>query len=449
MYVSRYNVIVDVEGHKKKIVINPLSQSIDAVEGEEKDLLSLLKGEGSFENMEDSDLEYLLSRGYLFNSAAEEENRLHEVIKKDEHEDYPCDFLLYPTFHCNLRCTYCFQEKPPTRYSMISKPYLEKAFEAIEKIHRNLKAESTPFLYLFGGEPLLKGRKSKEIVYHTLSLAHKKEYKIAVVTNGSNLGSYSDMLKEYTPEFIHITLDGPKHIHDIRRVYANGKGTFDDIVRGIESIIDSEIKILVRVNLDSQNIDFLPEFADFVLDLGWDRDNITVFVGPYRDLSCRNYEYQMPEHVMLKKLFSFYEKNPCTRVITCAGWPGVDYIVHFLQTGDLPPPRVSFCIANYGRFGLDADGYVYACGNIAGRKEYAIGRYYPEVTFYEDEVSKWRRRTFMTMPHCKECSIALLCGGGCTHQSLLKYGGRKPFCPEIFENLQAAVTYYYDRIIGE
>lgn len=449
MYVSKYNLIFDVEGRKEKIVINPLSQSIDVVDGDETELLALLKGQGSLKKMANSDLKYLLDRGYIFNSSQDEENLLYETLKKDDEEEYPYDFLLYPTFYCNFRCTYCFQKENSRTLTMISKEYIDNAFEAMETINRELKGESRPLLYLFGGEPLLKGRRAKETLRYVLSLAHNKEYRTAIVTNGSNVSYYSNILKKYGVEFIQVTMDGPRHIHNARRMYANGKGTFDDIVEGIESIIESEIRILIRINLDSQNIDYLPEFADFVLDSGWDKENVVVFAGPYRDLLCRSYQYQLPEHVMLKRIFSFYKENPRTKIITLVGWPGVDYILQFLQTGELPPPRVSYCIANYGRFGFDAEGHVYACGNAAGKREYAIGAFYPEFTVYEDKIGMWRKRRFIAMSKCKECKVALLCGGGCTLQSFLKHKGKKPFCPEILENLKVALTYYFDKLLGE
>lgn len=448
MYVSKYNLIFDPEGRKEKIIINPLSQSIDVVEGDEEELLAFLKGEGSLKRMADSDLKYLLGRGYIFNSAQDEENLLYETLKKDDEEGYPYDFLLYPTLNCNFRCTYCFQKENPRTFTMISKEYIDKAFEAMETINRKLKGVSRPLLYLFGGEPLLKGKRAKETVRYALSMAHDKEYRTAIVTNGSNVSYYSDILKKYEVEFIQVTMDGPKRIHDTRRIYANGKGTFGDIVEGIGSIIESKIRILIRINLDSQNIDYLPEFADFILDSGWDKDNVVIFAGPYRDLLCRSYQYQLPEHVMLKKIFSFYEENPHTKIITLVGWPGVDYILQFLQRGELPPPRISYCIANYGRFGFDAEGHVYACGNAAGKRKYAIGTFYPELTVYEDRVGMWRKRRFIAKSKCQECKIALLCGGGCTLQSFLKHDGKKSFCPEILENLKMALTYYFDKLVG-
>lgn len=451
MHVSKYNLIFDIEGQKEKILLNPLTRSMDLINGEDTDLLELLKGDGVILSARTDELEYLLSRGYVFDSPEDEEGMLQELIERDDREQYPYDFLLYPTFHCNLRCTYCFQSEnsPPTTYSMIPKNYVDKAFEAIGIITQGRKIESRPLLYLFGGEPLLPGKEARDVIQYILSVAHHKDFRVGIITNGSNLGCYAEILRRYKVESVQVTMDGTKCIHDQRRRYASGRGTFDDIVNGIASIQDSDIKIFIRVNLDSQNIDSLPDFTKFAIKAGWGTDNVVVFAGPYRDLLCRSYQYQLPEHTMLERIFSFYRLEPQTKIIRLVGWPGVDYILHFLQTGRLPPPRVSYCISSYGRFGFDAKGYVYACGTAAGKDEYAIGRFYPKLRLNQNKVRIWRRKRFSDVPACFDCKAALLCGGGCTLQSLLKYQGKRSFCPEVLQNLKVTLDYYFHEVVRQ
>lgn len=449
MKVSKYNLIFDIEGQKEKILLNPLTRSMDLISGEDTDLLELLKGESVTPSERTAELEYLLSRGYVFNSPKDEERMLRELSERDDREQYPYDFLLYPTFHCNLRCTYCFQGEnpPPATHSIISTDYVDKIFEAIEIITQEKGAESRPLLYLFGGEPLLLGKQARGIIQYILSLAYYKNFRVGIITNGSTLGHYSEILKRYKVEFVQVTMDGTKCIHDQRRRYTNGRGTFDDIVNGITSIQDSDIKVLIRVNLDSQNIDSIPDFAKFALKARWDTANVVVFAGPYRDLLCRSYQHQLAEHVMLEKMFAFYQLEPQTQIIRLVGWPGADYILHFLQTGRLPPPRVSYCISSYGRFGFDVEGYVYACGTAAGKDEYSIGRFYPELRLDQNRVRIWRRRRFSDVFNCSDCKAALLCGGGCNLQSLLKYQGKKAFCPEVMQNLKVTLNYYFHEVV--
>lgn len=450
MYVSKYNLIFDIPGRKEKILLNPLSQSMDVCNGKDRIFLEYLQGKNSPFSGGVEDLDYLIARGYIFAYPQDEDKMINELIKRDDQEGYPCDFLLYPTFHCNLRCSYCFQrpKSVPDKYSMISKDYVDKVFEAIGVISQERKSESNrPLIYLFGGEPLLRGKLYSEIIQYILSQAHKKDFRTGIITNGSNLACYAATLKRFKVEFVQVTMDGPRQIHDRRRKYGNGRGTFDDILHGIESIQGSDIKIFIRVNLDYQNIDSLPEFAKSIIEAGWDKENIVVFVGPYRDLLCRPYKYQLPEDVLLRKVFSFYKREPQTKIIKLMGWPGVDYILHFLSTGKLPSPKVSYCISSYGRFGFDNEGYVYACGTAAGKSKYAIGAFYPKLKLDQEKVRIWRNCRFTDIPKCLHCKLAPICGGGCTLQSLLKYEGKNPYCPEVLENLKVTMGYYFDKII--
>lgn len=448
MHASKYNLVFDIEGRKEKLVLNPLSRAMDILDGEDTSLLGLLQGNGNSPSEDPDGVDYMLERGYLFHSPEEESRFLQELVEKDEREQFPGDLLLYPTMNCNLRCTYCFQKENDRRakFDLISEELVNRAIENLRLSAPEGERPSRPLLYLFGGEPLLPGKRNRTIVEHILSSADRKDFRVGIITNGSNLASYADILKRYRTEFVQVTLDGPKDLHDRRRVYAGGKGSFDDIQRGIASLLNSEVKIYIRVNLDSQNIDSLPELSEFAVQAGWNTDHVVLFAGPYRDLVCTSYEYQLPEHVMLKKMFSFYEEKPQTRIIKLLAWPGVDYVVSFLRTGRLPPPRLSYCISSYGRYGVDAQGNVYACGTAVGKPEYAIGTLHPKLEIDPEKARVWRRRRFTDIPRCRDCALAPLCGGGCTLQSLLKHEGKQPFCPEIRENLQVALNYYFDEI---
>ena len=54
------------------------------------------------------------------------------------------------------------------------------------------------------------------------------------ITNGYDFVHFVDMLKKVKVKEMQFTLDGTKAIHDARRGTANKKGTFDQVVAGIE-----------------------------------------------------------------------------------------------------------------------------------------------------------------------------------------------------------------------
>src|SRR6185369_11165105 len=61
-----------------------------------------------------------------------------------------------------------------------------------------------------------------------------------------------------------ITFDGPREWHDRKRVRANGGATFDRIWRNLLATRDraGEFEIVVRLHVDRENQDAIPEFID-------------------------------------------------------------------------------------------------------------------------------------------------------------------------------------------
>ena len=83
---------------------------------------------------------------------------------------------------------------------------------------------------------------------------------------------------------IQVTLDGTESIHDARRFLKSGDGTFLKIVNGIDACIQNKITVNLRMVIDKENIENLPDFARFAIDKGWTK-------SPYFKTQIgRNYE---------------------------------------------------------------------------------------------------------------------------------------------------------------
>ena len=66
------------------------------------------------------------------------------------------------------------------------------------------------------------------------------------------------MIINYNVTRVEPTLDGPKEIHDKRRIATDGSETFDKIVEGVDCLLDHNINVTVRTNVDKENINTLP-----------------------------------------------------------------------------------------------------------------------------------------------------------------------------------------------
>jgi len=137
---------------------------------------------------------------------------------------------------CNLDCTYCFflskeMLYPGSRFRM--------ADELLETYLRQLidAHAASPVVEIAwqGGEPTLMGleffRRSVELVDRHLQPGQRPLYTIQ--TNGTKLDdSWVSFFKEH--EFlVGISIDGPREIHDTYRLTRGGRGSFDQVMRGL------------------------------------------------------------------------------------------------------------------------------------------------------------------------------------------------------------------------
>ncbi|MCD6464278.1 radical SAM protein, partial [Candidatus Woesearchaeota archaeon] len=146
--------------------------------------------------------------------------------------------VLNVTEACNFRCKYCI-------YSGLYKGERTHSFKsmnldtALKSLDVLLPHTSDLLVVSFyGGEPLLNFNLIKAVTeYLDKNLkGSSKKLVYSLTTNGSLLARHLDFLIE--KEFqIAVSIDGPKALHDSRRLYVNGRKSFDDVYSNIELLI--------------------------------------------------------------------------------------------------------------------------------------------------------------------------------------------------------------------
>ncbi len=72
-------------------------------------------------------------------------------------------------------------------------------------------------------------------------------------------------LNELNCEFLQITLDGTREIHNQRRVKKDGSGTFDEVITGIKIALSSKTIVpLIRINIDKSNLQYIDELLIYL-----------------------------------------------------------------------------------------------------------------------------------------------------------------------------------------
>ncbi|MFI3141481.1 MAG: anaerobic sulfatase maturase [Clostridia bacterium] len=164
---------------------------------------------------------------------------------------------------CNLRCKYCFyldtaQNRETASYGIMSENTLEnvvkKAFEFADM--------SISFAFQ-GGEPTLAGlhffEKFIEFQKKYAKEYAKKDIEInnAIQTNAVNIDA--DFAKFFHDNnfLVGVSLDGAKQYHDIYRKFADGKGSYNKVILGINLLKKYEVdfNILCVINrITARNI---------------------------------------------------------------------------------------------------------------------------------------------------------------------------------------------------
>jgi uncharacterized protein len=380
----------------------------------------------------DRTLDSLRQRGYLTSmSVQEEEGHFARTVKRLHRQAVAqgIGYIIMPTYNCNLRCSYCFQDhmrsNPDYRHLLrtISPQVVDRIFAAmpqIEAAHGVTPDDvTTRRMGFFGGEPLL--AENRQIIEYIIGRAQAMgPVRFWAVSNATELHAYRDLLGPQGISMIQITLDGPPDEHDKRRIRADGSGTFADIARNIDLCLEREVSISVRVNLDPRNIVDMPRLGDEIVSRGWDQNGRFHVYTAKINAGNENTKLQdtfATAWELSNALDELRAVHPSMRVF---GRPDEDLENRALKIFDsgahgLPQFKTSFCGAHTGMYIFDAFGDIYSCWERTGDPGIRIGRLPEEggVEMNEALTRMWHSRTPASNPTCRKCRYAMHCGGGC------------------------------------
>lgn len=129
------------------------------------------------------------------------------------------------THRCNLVCRYCYAGQA-FRKDMS----METAQKAVDFAIRITPPGGKIDFCFFGGEPFLCFDRMQAITTYirerTQDTGHPVRF--SITTNGTLLTqSMLDYLRAEQVDLC-LSVDGPAHVHDLNRQYANGRGSFTD-----------------------------------------------------------------------------------------------------------------------------------------------------------------------------------------------------------------------------
>lgn len=170
----------------------------------------------------------------------------------DPHRGYAV-VVVCPTWACNFRCWYCYQDHADVWMS-------DETVAAVERfLSRNALRTRYLWLDFFGGEPLLRTDQIVRLAGHAMRECADAgvRYHAGMTTNAYLLDPRTfARLHDVGVSHYQITLDGVPEFHDRQRVLASGRGTWDRIWANLTHIRDSSarVKVTLRVHFRADDL---------------------------------------------------------------------------------------------------------------------------------------------------------------------------------------------------
>lgn len=452
MHLSKYTFRFQVGDGSQVLLYNPLTGAMDIIDKRDMEKLDLLGRNENEEHISEESLSYLIERGYTYRTPYDEETALKKGFEKFKEMEKQSNlrFVIIPTYQCNSRCSYCFIGDAIGQENLITLETMDAAFSAMDKLAEERGKGCTRQLSLFGGEPLMDTPSQKRIVERILSKGLERNFLTDVVSNGFDLVHYAKLLKEYRVSKVQVTFDGLRNYHNERRRAVDGKGSsFDRIVAGVDAALTWGIPLNVRLLLDRESISSLPQLVEFFKKRQWfDDHNFSAHIGSVFDCFRCQPKSETARHLTVHEgnqiLYDICTKDRSIADILEIDWQGIR---RFINTGVFFPPTYKTCFGGTRTFAFDLNGGIYACETTAGRHEYSIGTFYPNLSLNRELIEALEERHILNMQECKDCQQALLCAGGCAFNAHVKHGSiLSPGCRLMQETLQYGIDYYWPDI---
>ncbi len=291
-------------------------------------------------------------------------------------------YTILPTLGCNARCVYCYEEG--RRQVTMTPEIADQTLRCILNTHKNGKVK----IIWFGGEPLLcpdiidrisDGLREAGIGFHS-----------TMVSNGSLITPeiLDKMRNRWNLTRIQISMDGAEHDYRARKRYYGNPDRYRFVLDAIDRLASAGILVSVRCNIDEDNLDGLPQFAE---DLGRavkKKENVRIYFSPLGEVRLKEDD------------IAFWEKVLRLRpLIENAGFRPISY------QGLHTKFRTNYCMADAGSLVIGPDGSLYACEHCS--PESRFGDVFNGIT--DKDAQREFCRTDRTREKCRTCPFLPEC----------------------------------------
>ena len=321
--------------------------------------------------------------------------------------------FVIPNQTCNLACTYCQQSNLFDHHenTQMTREVIDGCYEWLNYYLRLWRSRELNIVF-YGGEPLLTNKNILKYLFNKFSKLPVIP-KYLVITNGTTLFENKEFFDYFND--VQVTIDGGASIHDHRRPFKDGSGSYELIISNVKkyanSIIDpSTHQLTIRFNVDKDNRDTLVRnIAKITKKLPMDRVSVSLnIIDTYEKYGNMN---------------DFHGDIADTAKTICDGH---EFLLR--EYGIRPRVwRINCGVSSLVQWVFDSDGSIYKCPVYTGNPTSAVSTVWDR-TFNKRFYAAVNRRADLK---CMECCYLGICYGGCMYQQDIR--GKKDCKKRFFD----------------
>lgn len=386
MKESVYNYYVR-EGDRTIFYNGRTKRFFSVSEQNSEKIKKILQTPDTYKEKYESFLNRMNAEGFILNDKDDEYQMMMDAYRKALHYD-EYTLMIVPTFDCNLRCWYCYQDHRSQNMSE------ETVLRVKRHIRKYLLEHSVKRFHIqwFGGEPLLKFNILYDISTYAKGVCEELGVKMDcnITTNSLLLDDRKiDCLYDCNVKFFQIAIDGCKEEHNAVK-YTPNVDTFSTALNNIAKIIKRmpDTYCILRINLSQRmhNLEKIICQIDEIIPIEW------------RHKVCVDFQkvWQEGDNAITNDaLYTMRDAAERSKYITSIFHHGICYVDFKHHNCIFPNGKVDICdhegLDKVGRGFLTVDGDIQWSDNLQCFK-YSINN--------ENVI-------------CNHCKHVLLCGGPC------------------------------------
>lgn len=314
------------------------------------------------------------------------------------------------TENCQLRCKYCYLPGK-NKDTVMSFDIAKKSIDYFLK-ERSMFNDDSVIIEFMGGEAFLEIELIDKISDYFKKTAYELDhpwfnnYRFSFSTNGILYGN--DKIQDYIEKnrahiSVGITIDGTKAKHDLQRVYPDGSGSYDDIVKNIPLWLKQFPEAATKVTVASDDLPYIKESVLHLWSIGITNIHINcVYEDVWKEGDDKILEDQLKslaDHIVDNEMYTDYY---------CSFFG--DFIGKPMKRED----NKNWCGCGKHMIAVDHKGDFFPCNrftafSLADKEERPIGNCFDGIDLNKLRPYQALDRITQSTPECIDCEVASGC----------------------------------------